>query len=207
MSSPRYKTVGPAAAVLELPGEDEQAPPVAAVRAVLEGPVVPVVVEEILDPPGQMVMVDGRVLSERLMFAFGFGGFTFAEIAEEMAASVMWVEVAVRSYPWLEEARQAGVSARDRDRVLRAERSADRLIDGHKLAKQKVTTLGEVVDYEEEVSPSSEMVKKVLETRARDKYGKDSKPVEVHVTVSAMDAAMARAAGAVRVEHREVQDG
>ncbi len=93
------------------------------------------------------------------MFAFGFGGFTFAEIAEEMAASVMWVEVAVRTYPWLEEARQAGVSARDRDRVLRAERSADKLIDGHKLAKQKVTTLGDVIDYEEEVSPSSEMVK------------------------------------------------
>ncbi len=206
MSQRRYIT-GPAATVLELP--DEQAPAVARAKApaVLEGRVEVAVVEEILDPPGQMVTVEGRVLSERLMFAFGFGGFTFAEIAEELAASVMWVEVAVRGYPWLEEARQAGVSARDRDRVLRAERSADKLIDGHKLAKQKVTTLGYVIDYEEEVSPSSEMVKKVLETRARDKYGKDSKPVEVHVTVSAMDAAMARAAGAVRVEHREVQDG
>ncbi len=201
MTSPRY-ILGPEPHTVAL---GEQVPEKRAVaQAVSEETIVPVVVEPILDPPGQCVTVDGRLLSERLMFAFGFGGFTFTEIAEELAASVMWVEVAVRGYPWLEEARLAGVAARDRDRVLRAERGLDKLIDGHVLIKQKVDKMGEVHDLEEEVSPSGEAIKKVLETRARDRYGKDSRPVEVHVTIGAMDAAMARAAGAQRVEHREV---
>ncbi len=209
MPSPRY-TLGPTPTLLGIPGEDEQraaSRPHAAAPAVAEEPVVPVAVEAILDPAGQVVEIDGRVLSERLMFSFGYTGSTFQEIAEEFAASVLWVEVAVRQNPWLEEARVSGVAARDRDRVLRAERGYDKLIDGHTIVKQKIDKMGDVHDLEEEVSPNGEAIKKVLETRARDRYGKDSRPVEVHITMDAFSAAQARAAGAIRVEHKEVQDG
>ncbi len=91
--------------------------------------------------------------------------------------------------------------------MLRAERATDKLIDGHVLVKQKVDKFGVEHDLKEEVGPNAVTVIKVLETRARDRYGKDSRPVEVHVTLDALSAAQERARGAIRVEHVEVVDG
>ncbi len=193
----RYKT-GPVSVPLSMPVG--QTPPARAAVAVIEEVAAPVVVEQILDPVGRAVTVDERVLSERLMFSFGYGGLTVAEMAEEMAASVLWLTVVMREHTWLRDALEAGVSAADEDRVRRSVRSLDKLVDGHKLQQQKVTKDGAVVDYEESVGPSTPAVVKVLESRAPERYGKAATVVQVQISTEVMEATRRRIAGAVDAE-------
>ncbi len=198
--TPRYKIIGPQHHSLALPDPDHQRPPepeppAAPARAIIaEPPVVPVEVEPVLDPVGRVIEVDGRVLSERLMFMYGRKLSTFGEIAEEFAASELWLEVVIRENPWLEEARQAGVMAADRDRVIRSERGLDKLIDGHVLVKQKLSKLtGEPVDVREEVSPSGAVIGRVLQSREKKRYGKEATSININISSEVFDAARARA--------------
>ncbi len=190
----RYKT-GPVPVPLTLPSG--QTPPARAVVVVAEEAVAPVMVEQILDPVGRAVTVDERVLSERLMFSFGYGGLTVAEMAEEMAASVLWLTVVMREHTWLRDALEAGVSAADEDRVRRSVRSLDKLVDGHKLDQEKVLRDGTVVPFVETVGPSTPAVVKVLESRDPQRYGKAATVVQVQISSEVMEATRRRIQGQV----------
>lgn len=143
------------------------------------GPVYP----PIQDPVGRSITIDERMLSEGMMFRYGYDGWTDEEIASEYESTVLWLMAVWRTETWLEKAYDAGIEARGRAERRAAEHALYGMTKARTTWKEQINKqTGEVVRLESEVQPSLPAVEKVLESRDPERWGKRAAPGDGAIT-------------------------
>ena len=119
---------------------------------------------------------DGKEIgfSERRFFECGHKRMSSVEIAKAMNAELAWFVREYTSRQWCVDAYQFGQEVWDEENVIAAEMGLQGAVKGGRRKFQRATKDGGVVDLEEDVLPSMDAIKMVLERRARGRWGENA---------------------------------